>query len=373
MDGTYRFGIEEEYFLADATTRGTPRRGVAGFHKAARARLKVAEREIMESQVEVSTPPLTSFAEARATLAGLRAGLAETGRAHGIKVFASGTHPIARWSRQSHTKKERYAKLIEQLQIIGRRTIVCGMHVHVEVPRPETRVDLMNRLLPTMPLLLALSVSSPFWQGQQTGMAGYRMSAFGEMPRTGLPLQFNGAEDYERYVDVMTRVGAISDASFLWWTLRPSVRYPTLELRVADSCTSLDHTIAIAALYRCLVRYADRQPKWNRDLSGAEQGLAAENIWRAQRDGARAELIDAASGSASPLTEHLDAMLQMVAEDAEILGCSKELQMTRAISRSGTSSDRQIAIFAAARERGLGQNDAGAAVVDWLATTTEEA
>jgi carboxylate-amine ligase len=150
---------------------------LAAFHKAARARLKVAEREIIESQVEVSNPPLTSFSEAAGTLGALRSGLAEIGGEHGIKVFEAGTHPIARWSRQSHTKKERYARLIQQLQIIGRRTIVCGMHVHVEVPRPETRVDLMNRLLPTMPLLLALSVSSPFWQGQQTGMAGYRMSA----------------------------------------------------------------------------------------------------------------------------------------------------------------------------------------------------
>ncbi|MBV8615398.1 MAG: carboxylate-amine ligase [Acetobacteraceae bacterium] len=372
MDASYRFGIEEEYFLADAATRGTPRRGVRGFHEAARARLPQVERELLQSQVEVATPPSTSFAAAGEILRGLRTGLAEIGRLHGVLVLAAGTHPVARWSRQSHTDADRYEAIMRELRMVGRRSVICGMHVHVEVPRPEARVDLMNRLLPFMPLLLALSASSPFWQGRATGLAGYRLSAFGEMPRTGLPDLFAGPEDYERYVAMMTRSGAIADASFLWWALRPSVRYPTLELRVADSCTRVGDTIAIAALYRCLVRVLDRRPELNRGLTGASRAIAAENLWRAQRYGVRASLIDEASGTAMPFASHLEATLSLVRGDADALGCREEVEASRVIAAEGTSADRQLAVFAAARGRGLPDRDALGAVVDWLAATTAE-
>jgi len=370
MNQTYQFGIEEEYFLADAKTRGTPRRTVKAFHEAARMRLPRVERELLQSQIEVSTPPSTSFAEARDTLAGLRAGLAEVGQPHGILVLAAGTHPVARWTRQTNTQKDRYEKLLDELRMLGRRNVVCGMHVHVEVPRPETRVDLMNRLLPYMPLLLALSASSPFWQGRNTGLAAYRMSAFSEMPRTGLPDLFGSMGEYERYVRVMTRAGAIADASFLWWTLRPSIRYPTLELRVADSCTRLEDTLAIAALYRCLVRLAGRRPDLNRGVTGASRAIAAENMWRAQRDGVRAEVIEEGPGVAGPFAAYLDATLDLVAEDAHALGCEREVAGVRGILAGGTSADRQLAIFADARARGLAEREAIGAVVDWLAGTT---
>ena len=371
MDTAYRFGIEEEYFLADASTRGTPRRrALEAFHAAADKHLPRAERELLQSQVEGSTPPSSDFGEAREVLRGLRAGLAGIAREHRLLVFAAGTHPIAKWSRQSHTEKDRYQDLTRELRLVGRRSVVCGMHVHVEVPRPEARVDLMNRLMPFMPLLLALSAASPFWQGRETGLAGYRLSVFGEMPRTGLPDLFHGAEDYERLVRIMTAAGAIPDASYLWWAVRPSVKYPTLELRVADSCTSLDHTLAVAALWRCLVRLADRRPDLNKGMTGASRAIAAENLWRAQRDGARATLIDEAAGAATPVSEHLERTLALVAEDADALGCAAEAGAARAIVSSGTSADRQTAAFKEASGRGLAKCDALGAVVDWLASTT---
>ena len=370
MNASYQFGIEEEYFLADAATRGTPRRRVGAFHAAAQARLPAVERELLQSQIEVSSKPSTSFESTREALGALRAGLAEVGRDHGVLVLAAGTHPVARWSRQSQTQKGRYDEIMAKTRITGRRSVVCGMHVHVEVPRPEARVDLMNRLLPAMPLLLALSASSPFWQGRATGMAAYRMSVFGEMPRSGLPDLFDGPEDYARYVDAMTRAGSIEDASFLWWTLRPSIRYPTLELRVADSCTLLAHTLAIAALYRCLVRLADRRPEWNRGLTGASRALVAENLWRAQSDGVRAELIDVFTGEARPFAACLQAVLDEVAEDADALRCAGEAAAARDIVAKGASADRQAAAFDAARGRGLDEREAAGAVVDWLARAT---
>jgi len=244
------------------------------------------------------------------------------------------------------------------------------MHVHVEVPRPEARVGLMNRVMPFVPLLLALSAASPFWQGRETGLAGYRLSVFGEMPRSGLPDLFSGAEDYERFVRVMTGAGAIPDASYLWWVVRPSLKYPTLELRVADSCTSLDHTLAVAALWRCLVRLADRRPDLHAGMTGASRAIAAENLWRAQRDGARATFIDEESGATAPVREHLKRTLALVAEDADALGCAAEAGAARAIVSTGTSADRQMAVFEEAQGRDLARYDALGAVVDWLASTT---
>lgn len=371
MATDYRFGIEEEYFLADSSTRGTPRRrALQAFHAAADAHLPRAERELLQSQVEASTPPSADFGEAREVLEGLRAGLAGIAREHRLLVFAAGTHPIARWSRQSHTEKDRYETLTRELRFVGRRNVVCGMHVHVEVPRPEARVDLMNRLIPFIPLLLALSTASPFWQGRETGLAGYRLCVFGEMPRSGLPDLFDGAGDYERFVRIMTGAGAIPDASYLWWAVRPSVKYPTLELRVADSCTSLDHTLAVAALWRCLVRLVDRRPDLHKGLTGASRAIAAENLWRAQRDGTRATLIDEAAGGAAPVGEHLERTLALVAEDADALGCAPEAGAARAIIASGTSADRQTAAYEEACGRGLAKCDALGAVVDWLASAT---
>ncbi len=370
MDANYRFGIEEELFLADVSSRGNPSHTVKAFHTEVHDRLPKVERELLQAQVEIASPPSTDFAETRGVLAGLRERLAGIGRDHGILVLASGTHPVARWAAQRHTHKTRYEALIDEMQLLGRRNMVCGMHVHVEVPRPEDRVDLMNRLLPYTPLLLALSASSPFWQGTATGLAAYRLSVWGEMPRTGLPDLFRDDADFEHYVSVMTRAGAMKDASFLWWTLRPSIHYPTLELRVADSCTHLDDALAIAALYRCLVKLAVRRPKLNRGLTGAARAITAENLWRAQRDGVQATFIDAASGATVPCALQLEAVTELVAEDAEALGCAALLDRTRTIAATGTSADLQRAVFAETQARTGNATDALRAVVDWIAATT---
>lgn len=370
MKTAYRFGIEEEYFLADATTRGTPGSAVLeAFHAAAQDRLPRVERELLRMQVEASTPPSADLAEARAVLGGLRADLARLARRHGLLVLAAGTHPLAQWAEQSATEKERYQDLTRELRLPGRRSVVAGLHVHVEVPRPETRVDLMNRLMPFLPLLLALSASSPFFGGRRTGLDAYRLCVFGEMPRTGLPELFADAADYERLVAVMTRAGAIADASYLWWVVRPSLKYPTLELRVADSCTRLEDSLAIAALWRCLVRLADRQKGLNRGVTATSRAIAGENLWRAQRDGVRAVFVDEASGGMVPVAEHLEQVLGLVAEDAGALGCMAEVAAARGIL-AGTSADRQLALYAAARDRGLGTEEALGAVVDWLAAAT---
>ncbi|WP_430913273.1 carboxylate-amine ligase [Methylobacterium sp. sgz302541] len=367
---SYRFGIEEEYFLADAETRGTPRRSVKPFHADAAERLPEIGRELLQCQVEVCTPPSTEFADARAVLGRQRAALADLGRRHGLLVFAAGTHPVADWARQLPTKGDRYRGILKDVGLAGRRSLICGMHVHVEVPDPDARVALMNRLLPFQPLLFALSASSPFWQGKPTGLTAYRLSAFGELPRTGLPELFPDAAAYERYVRIMTRAGSIQDASFLWWSLRPSIKFPTLELRIADSCTRLDDAITIAALFRCLVRLAVRRPELNAGLDAVSRALAEENLWRAQRSGTEAELIDEADEEAHPFADALDRLLALIAEDAEALGCTAEVARARTILAEGTSADRQIAIFEETRTGDTSNRQALDAVVDWLAETS---
>lgn len=365
MAARYRFGIEEEFFLADATTRGTPRGNLKRFHAAAKARLPEAERELLQLQVETASPPTDDTAEARAALSAMRAEVGAVAREHGLLLLAAGTHPAARWAHQRRTEKQRYADIMREAQMIEARNMVCGLHVHVEVPDPGARVDLMNRFLPYTPLLLGLSCSSPFWQGRDTGLSAYRLAVWGELPRTGLPDLFADVADFDAYVAAMVGAGMIRDASFLWWTLRPSTRYPTLELRVADSCTRLDDALAVAGLYRCLVRMLVRRPEVNRGQTGAARGVAAENLWRVQRYGIKATLVGA--GGAVSFAERLDAVLAEVAEDGDALGCTAGLDRARRILADGTSADAQVAAHAAAAG---GPGAAIAAAVDWLAAET---
>jgi glutamate---cysteine ligase / carboxylate-amine ligase len=366
MAKRYRFGVEEEFFLADAETRGTPRsRALSAFHAEAKRRVSSAERELLALQVETASPPTDNVRQASASLLEARAALAATAREHGLKLFAAGTHPSARWARQRRTRKERYAAIEREMQQVEARNMVCGLHVHVEVPDPDARVDLMNRFLPFTPLLLGLSCSSPFWQGRDTGLMSYRLSVWGELPRTGLPDLFADAADFDRTVARLMASGAIADATYLWWTLRPSTRYPTLELRVADSCPRLDDALAVAAFFRCLVRFLVRRPELNRGLTGGDRAIAAENLWRVQRFGPRATLVG--EDGAEPYAERLNAVLETVVEDAEALGCAADLAPARDLLQRGTAADAQLATFGSAAG---GPGAAVAAVVDWLAQET---
>ena len=345
--------------------RGARRRASwKSFHRPPRRACRWPSASCSRSRSRPRRPRPTISPRARESLAGFRSGLGAVARDHGLLLFAAGTHPPARWARQRRTDKERYAAIMREAQMVEARNMVCGMHVHVEVPDPAARVDLMNRFLPFTPLLLALSASSPFWQGRDTGLAAYRLAVWGELPRTGLPDLFADADDFDRYVATLVGAKVIPDASFLWWTLRPSIRYPTLELRVADSCTRLADVLTVAALYRCLVRLLVRRPELNRGLTGASRGIAAENMWRVQRYGVKATLIEEGRDEAVPFAERLDALLAQVAEDADTLGCTAEVEGARRIFDEGTSADRQVAVFAAAAG---GPGAAAAAVVDWLA------
>ncbi len=367
----YRFGIEEEYFISNARTRQATRLLPRAFDTEIRQALPDALRpEMLQSQIEVATPPSQELGAARQLLAGYRRMLAAIGDEHDLLVMASGTHPLARWDRQKASPKARYNKLMHDLQMVGSRNILCGLHVHVSVPDPGQRVDLMRRLIPFLPVFLALSTSSPFWQARRTGLMGYRLAAYDELPRTGLPELFADEAEYKGYVDALVRCRAIPDESYIWWAVRPSAKYPTLELRIADSCTRVEHTIAIAALYRCLVRHLVGNPALNRDIGAAERAIAVENKWIAQRHGIHGALIDAATRTVRCMSEIVEDMIAMLEPDALALGCRTELLSLRGIMTFGTSADQQIALDTDARGRGRSGEEALGDVVDWLALAT---
>ena len=327
-------------------------------------------RELLQSQVEATTPICASLAEARDHLRRLRSALAEAGRQTGLSVIAAGTHPTADWPDQHKTPKKRYDDVVTELQILALRNLVCGMHAHVEMPE-ELRVDVMRRSIPFLPFLLGLSCSSPFWRGMPTGFASYRLTSYDELPRTGLPPLFDSDADYAAYVDVLRRAKVISDASYIWWAVRPSHKYPTLELRIPDACTSLEDSLAIAALFRCLMRLLVTDRNLNAGLGPSERALAKENKWRVQRFGLAADLIDPfGEPVAADFASLARRLVGLVLPHARALDCVAEVEHVDKILVRGTSADRQLRIYEQARAEGLATKEALARVKAWLLQET---
>ena len=368
MTDSYTFGIEEEYFLVDAETKLVLRRMPEAFFKAAEAATDGRmSREFLQAQVEVITSPHANTADARAELRELRQIVAAVAAEHGLAILAAGTHPTALWTTSVQTEKERYDAVMDDLQMVGRRDMLCGMHVHVEVPDPDRRIDVMCRMIPFLPLFLALSTSSPFWQSRRTGLKGYRLAAYDELPRSGVPPLFRTNEEFDAYVAALVRAGVINDSSYIWWAIRPSLNHPTLELRAPDCCTLVEDSIAIAALYRSLVRHLFLNPACNAAIDVVGRAIAVENKWRAQRYGVSGTFVTEAG--AVTVGEMLDRVIAETAADAAALGCTEEIRRGRAIVGAGTSADAQLAVFDA-HKNGAGDADALRAVTDWIASAT---
>ena len=353
MAEDWSFGIEEEYFLADAKTGRAPDKAAAeGFHEVAAEEVEMASHELLKGQVEVQSKPGMSLDEAQDALIGMRARLSTIAADHAMQLFAAGSHPLAEERHQSTTEEDRYRKLEREFGIIGSRSMVCAMHVHVSVPEPDKRVDLMNRVLPFLPLLYALSTGSPFWQGRDTRLKGFRLAVFSEWPRMGLPEIFRDDAEYDRFIARLVKAEVIADASFVWWLIRPSAKYPTLELRICDSCTRVEDAVVIAALYRCLLHAVWRRPDLNASFGPVEHGICAENIWQAQQGGVAARFVDPATGARVAIADVLDAALDLCAEDAAALDCAGWVARTRDIVERGSSADHQLAAYEAAGGEG---------------------
>jgi carboxylate-amine ligase len=367
----FTIGIEEEYLLVDRATRDLVREPPPGLFEACQDQLEgQVTTEFLRSQIEVGTRVCHNLQDARADLARLRRTVADIAGRHGLAPIAASTHPFAAWNEQRHTDKERYNLLARDLQGTARRLVICGMHVHVGIEEPELRIDFMSQISYFLPHLLALTTSSPFWGGEDSGLKSYRVSVFDELPRTGLPEQFDSYGEFERHINALIRAGVIEDGSKLWWDVRPSVRFPTLEMRLTDICTRLDDGIAAAAIYRCLLRMLWRLRRSNQRWRRYAAMLINENRWRAQRYGFDQGLVDFGKGEIVPYAELLEEMLELIAEDAAFFGCSNEVAHARKILADGTSAHQQTRIFREALEAGTSREDALKHVVDWLIEET---
>lgn len=367
----FTYGIEEEFFLVHPGTRNLVPRVPKLFVQMCQRRLGACvQHELLQSQIEVSSPIYTSTREARERTIALRRGVADVAVAFGLRIAAAGTHPFAYWREQQHTDKPRYQRLQQDFQMLSLRSLVCGLHVHVAVPGRIDRVALMNRAAHWLPLFLALSTSSPFWNRRRTGLLSYRQAAYDEWPRSGIPDFFADEPEYRRFAQLLVDAGAMPNASYLWWAIRPPEAYPTLELRIADACTNASDALAIAALFRCLVAALVRDPALGRERSALTRRVIDENRWRCKRWGIEATLIDERGGPPRPLADAVGGLLELLAPEIAAFDCAAEIGALSRILAHGTSAHEQLAIYARERAAGGGRVEALRAVVDWLIAAT---
>lgn len=368
----FTVGIEEEYLLVDPGTRDLitdpPDTLMAECEEILGGQISP---EFLRAQIEVGTRVCDDITSAGEDLRRLRRSVCSVAESHGLAVIAASTHPFANWSDQQVTPKDRYEMLARDLQVVVRRLVICGMHVHVGIEDPDLRIDLMSQVSYFLPHILALSTSSPFWQGHETGLKSYRVSVFRSMPRTGLPEQFATWGEYERHVDVLVRAGLIEDATKLWWDVRPSARYPTLEMRIPDICTRVDDGITVAAVYLSILAMLFRRRSENQRWRTYSDMLVSENVWRAQRYGVEDSLADFGKGELVPYPDLVEEIIELLTEDARELGCLAELERAREITAEGTSADRQLAVFREAMAAGAEEAEAARAVVDELIADTQ--
>ena len=369
----FTIGVEEEYLLVDRQTRGLvvdPPESLIG--ECEELCGPQVTPELLRSQIEVGTKVCNNVQEARADLARLRGAIIEVADRHGLAPVAASTHPFSRWVEQKHTRKDRYDSLTAEMQGAARRLLICGMHVHVGMDDDALRIDLMNQMSYFLPHLLALSCSSPFWEGRDTGLKSYRLTIFDALPRTGLPERFQSYAEYQRHVDILINAGLIEDSTKIWWDLRPSGRFPTLETRIMDVCTRLDDAIALAALLICILRMLYRLRLSNQRWRHYTSMLIRENRWRAMRYSFDEGMIDFAKGRLVPFEELLDEIMALTSEDAEALGCETEVAHVRDILSRGTSAHRQLKTHELCAAAGNSQEECLKAVVDTLIEDTAE-
>ena len=365
-------GLEEEYLLVDPTSRDLVAAPPEGFM--ARCQERLGDRvayELLQAQIEVGTPVCPDVGEVRRQLTHLRATVALTAREFGMAMIAASTHPFANWRDQRRVDKERYNILARDMAALAERMVICGMHVHAGIEDEELRIDLMNQATYFLPHFLALSTSSPFWEGHATGLKAYRPTIFGDLPRSGLPEYFASADEWRHMVRQLEQTGLCDDASKIWWDLRPSVSFPTLEMRICDVCTRLEDAITITALWQSILATLYRLRAGNQTWRRYRRTLVDENKWLAQRYGISGMLADYGVLAQKPFAVLLEELIELVRPEAERLGCLDEVLAARAHRRARhqrrppARSPRPGAAPRAPSER-----EAALAVVDWLIEET---
>ncbi len=371
-------GIEEEYQIIDPATRNL-RAYVSELLTQDQIRTKKLDLkpELMQSQVEVGSHICANVQEARAEILRLRRDVLELADENGVHIAAASTHPFARWEDQIITEGTRYKELLDDMQGVARQLLIFGMHVHVGFgDDPESRellIAIMNQSRYFIPHLLALSTSSPFWRGQNTGLKSYRSVVFQSLPRTGIPHSFISWADYKNYEGMLERVGAfgkLDKRAKIWWDLRPHPIYNTLEFRISDICTSIDDCICIAALFQAICAKLLKLRQQNMAWRQYRHVHITENKWRAVRYGTEGELIDFGRQQSVAFPQLAGELLELLDDVVDDLGSREEVNHVRTILERGTSADRQLRVY---QEHGGDDNQEEAlrAVVDFLVAETK--
>ena len=374
-DLTITLGVEEEFFLVDPETRdllADPDEGIFAACEQAGGPHKVVH-EFLRSQIETNTRVCGSVGEVRQALRETRRLVIEAAERHGAKVMAASTHPFASWRSQAPTPGERYRRFASTYQETVRRALVGGMHIHAGFGDEDSRIRIMTALRRYLPLLHALSASSPFNGGHETGFKSFRLTMMGALPRTGLPSPLHSRAEYERLVAEYRRMEYIGDARELWWDVRPASAFPTIELRICDVCTRMDDAVSIAALYASLIRWLLRH---DRDGALPHEPLTefiAQDRWIAQRYGVLAFFGDRAFGSGrKDIDDYAAELVEELADDARALGCEGEVRHALTIVREATGADRQIDLYRLRRLEGDTETEALRRVVDQVLAETKE-
>jgi glutamate---cysteine ligase / carboxylate-amine ligase len=379
----HTFGIEEEFFLTDVTSRKIAGNPPSALFRACKRTLGASvAHELLRSQIELISPVLSDVGDARDWMRASRAKVAAIAETFGLGIVAAGTHPLAEWREQRATELPRYERLLDDFQIVAQRNLLCGLHVHVSVPDGIDRVQVMNRVMPWLPMLLALSASSPFWARKRSGLMSYRQAVYDEWPRTGIPDHFDGERGYRAFVDLLVQTGSVKNESYIWWAVRPSMRYPTLELRIADACPAIDDALCIAGLFRAMVARAciDARGAPSAMVGGVFDDpdsrnqmtrlLIEENRWRAKRFGTRATFLHQPTRRNLPITDWLAIAEERFGAAAADVGDDAVWAQARRILHEGGSAQRQLDAYASARAGGTNRTTALRAVVDLLLRET---
>ena len=375
QDLAITLGIEEEFFLVDPESRdlvADPDEGIFEACERSGGPHKVVH-EFLRSQIETNTRVCGSVADVREALSETRQLVVEAAEAHGARVMAASTHPFASWREQAPTPGERYRRFASTYQESVRRALVGGMHIHAGFGDEDSRIRVMTALRRYLPFLHALSASSPFNGGHETGFKSFRLTMMGALPRTGLPSPLHSRTEYERLVAEYLRMDYIGDARELWWDIRPASAFPTIELRICDVCTRLEDAVSIAALYASLIRWLLRHDRDGTLPPEPHTELIFQDRWIAQRYGVLAFFGDRASGSGRiDIDDYAAGLVEALADDARALGCEAEVRRALTIVRDGTGADRQIDLYRLRRLEGDSEAEALHRVVDQVLAETKE-
>lgn len=360
----FTLGIEEEYQIIDPESRELTSYVQEFFEEGRLVLEDQLQPEFLRSQIEVGSKICRSIDEVRDELIRLRRTVSEVAESHGLAIAAASTHPFSRWMDQEVTAAERYTTQERKLAEVIRRLLIFGMHVHVGIEDKDLLIDVMDQARYFLPHLLALSTSSPFWHGRETGLKSYRSIVFENMPRSGPPPAFSSWYEYEAFIDTLVSTNSIEEASLIWWDMRPHPKYPTLEFRMCDICTRVDEALCIAALILALVAKLIQLRRRNISWRRYRPALIRENKWRAIRYGVEGRLIDFGKREEVPVRDLALELLELVDDVLDPLGVRREAEYVQTILDEGTSADRQLATW---RETGSLE-----AVVDQLVEETRE-